>query len=214
MVRKMQNFEVKQRTCDGYFNASCLLTQWSNANDRKDIDQFFRLEQTKQFLEVLENEENLQPYNSRKSNESTTYKVVRGNKSKGETSQYWMHPILFIKFAMWINPRFEYFVIKFVYDELIKFRHSAGDNYRGLTSALVNFENVDYVKLATGLNYIVFGEHHNGIRQNATQEQLKELTALQQQLAFTIKMGYVRTFEQLINEMRRIYDMKYNQYLR
>lgn len=38
----------------------------------------------------------------------------------------------------------------------------------------------------------------------------KELTSLQQQLAFSVKMGYIRTFEQLVNEMPNIYDMKHN----
>jgi len=57
-------------------------------------------------------------------------------------------------FAMWINPRFEYFAIRFIYDQLIEFRHSAGDQYRGLTRALAIFENVDYAKVAKGLNYI------------------------------------------------------------
>ena len=206
MVRKMNNFSVLQRTKDGMFNATNLLNQWNNTkgNPKRDLKDFWDLKGVNDFIEVLMVEENLQGVN---------LPYVKSKASRGENAGTWMHPILFIKFAMWLNPRFEYFVIKFVYDELIKFRHSAGDNYRGLTSALVNFENVDYVKLATGLNYIVFGEHYNGIRQNATQEQLRELTALQQQLAFTIKMGYVRTFEQLINEMRRIYDMKHNKYL-
>lgn len=210
MVRKMQDFEVLQRTQDGYFNGSKLLEQWSKANDRKDIDQFFRLDQTKQFMEVLEIEENLHPYNSRESSVSTSYKITRGNKSKGIKNEYWMHPILFIKFAMWINPRFEYFVIKFVYDELIKYRHNAGDNYKSLTRSLSNFENVNYCTIAKGLNYIVFGKHDENLRQLATPQQLKELADLQSKLAFAVDMGYIRTQDELVNEMRRIWSLKYS----
>lgn len=40
-----------------------------------------------------------------------------------------MHPILFVKFAMWLNPRFEVQVIKFVYDQMLKYRNDAGDAY-------------------------------------------------------------------------------------
>lgn len=36
-----------------------------------------------------------------------------------------MHPLLFIDFAMWLNPAFKVKVLKFVYDELIKFRNLA-----------------------------------------------------------------------------------------
>lgn len=202
MVRKMQNFDVLQRTKDGMFNATKLLSQWNNTkgNPQRDLGKFWEQDNVKEFINVMTVEENLH---------TPLEAYVKTRASRGENVGTWMHHILFIKFAMWINPRFEYFVIKFVYDELIKFRHSAGDNYKGLTSTLNNFENVDYVKLATGLNYIVFAEHHSGIRQQASQEQLKELTALQQQLAFSIRMGYIRTFDQLINEMRRIYEMKH-----
>jgi hypothetical protein len=213
MVRKMQDFDVKQRTSDGMFNSTDLMNQWNNKhNMQKNINHFFELSGTNEFIEVLEMEElNNIRNNERPESQAFIKSKCKTNKDGSKLpGEVWMHPILFIKFAMWLNPRFEYFVIKFVYDELIKFRHYAGDNYIGLTSSISHFENVDYGKLATGLNYIVFGEHFNGIRQQATTEQLRELNALQQQLAFSVRMGYIRTSDQLINEMRRIYDMKYN----
>lgn len=205
MIRKMQDFEVLQRTKDGFFNATKLLKQWNQKlGMQKEVSKFFELEQTKQFIEVLVNEENLHT-------QEATY--VKSKASRGENSGTWMHPILFIKFAMWINPKFEYFVIRFVYDQLIEFRHNAGDNYKGLTSAAERLGNVDYVRLAKGLNYIVFGIHENGIRQKANAIQLKELTELQQKLAFAIDMGYIRSFDELINEMLKIYKSKRNLYL-
>ena len=36
---------------------------------------------------------------------------------------------------MWLNPKFKVQVLKFVYDELIKQRHDAGDNYALFTKA-------------------------------------------------------------------------------
>jgi hypothetical protein len=206
MIRKMGNFEVNQRTKDGFFNATKLLKQWNESlGMKKEVSKFFELEQTNEFINVLMIEENLHT-------QDLTY--VKSRASRGENSGTWMHPILFIKFAMWINPRFEYFVIKFVYDQLIEFRCLAGDNYKGLTSAVNHFQNVDYVQLAQGLNYIVFKEHYAGIRQKANQQQLKDLVEVQQQLAFSVRMGYIRTFDQLITEMRRIYEMKHLNYLR
>lgn len=200
MVRKMQDFEVLQRTKDGFFNATKLLKQWNNKlGMQKEVSKFFELEQTKQFIEVLVSEENLHTQES-------TY--VKSKASRGDNAGTWMHPILFIKFAMWINPKFEYYVIRFVYDQLIEFRHNAGDYYKGLTSAVQRFDNVNYSKLAKGLNYIIFGIHEPELRQKATQEQLKELSELQKQLAFAIDMGYIRSFDELISEMRRIWNMK------
>ena len=168
---------------------------------KKEIADFFKLEQTNAFIEVMENEGDL-------NTGDPPYLATRGK--QGGT---WMHPILFIKFAMWINPRFEYYVIKFVYDQLIEYRHSAGDQYRSLTRELSTLVNVDYARVAKCLNYIVFGHHAPELRQNATQEQLKELANLQEKLAFAINMRYIKSIDELLNEMHRIYDMKKN-YLR
>ena len=39
-------------------------------------------------------------------------------------------------FAMWINPTFKYAALKFVYDQMIKYRNEAGDAYRELGSSV------------------------------------------------------------------------------
>lgn len=209
----MQDFDVKQRTSDGMFNSTDLMNQWNNKhNMQKNINHFFELSGTNEFIEVLEMEElNNIRNNERPESQAFIKSKCKTNKDGSKLpGEVWMHPILFIKFAMWLNPRFEYFVIKFVYDELIKFRHSAGDNYRSLTCSAQRLESVDFAKIAKALNYIVFGKHDENLRQLATKEQLKELSDLQSKLAFSIDMGYIRTADALINEMRRIYDMKYN----
>ena len=202
MNRKLKDFDVYQRTKDGFFNATSLLKQWNKLNGaKKELKEFFENKGTDEFLEVFKNEEVANGGNS-------PYLATRGK--QGGT---WMHPILFIKFAMWLNPRFEYFVIRFVYDELIKYRHDAGDNYRTITRAAQQFDNVDFGKLAKALNYVVFNRHEPGIlRQNASQDQLKQLTELQRQLAFAIDMGYIKSFDELINELRRIWNMKHNRF--
>ena len=201
MIRKMGIYNVLQRTMDGMFNATDLLKQWNKSTGlKKEVTKFFELEQTKAFVEVLMNEESL-------NTQKHAYLATRGK--QGGT---WMHPILFVKFAMWINPKFEYFVIRFVYDQLIEYRHSAGDQYRGLTRSLTMFDKVDYAKVAKALNYIVFGIHTSELRQNASSQQLKSLTNLQEKLAFAINMGYIKSFDELLNEMRRIYRVR-DQYL-
>ena len=37
MIRKMGNFEVIQRTKDGFFNATALLKQWNNSIDNQQV---------------------------------------------------------------------------------------------------------------------------------------------------------------------------------
>ena len=55
---------------------------------------------------------------------------VKSRASRGDEAGTWMHPLLFIDFAMWINPSFKYDVLKFVYDRMLMYRNEAGDAYR------------------------------------------------------------------------------------
>ena len=201
MLRKMGSFDVYQRTGDGMFNATSLLKQWNASNGvKKEVSKFLALEQTKEFLNVLINEENLHTHNSA---------YVSSKASRGNGVGTWMHPYLFIKFAMWINPSFEYNVIKFVYDELIKQRHDAGDNYILLSASGVKLKGYNFSEVAIAMQWIVYGKKGKNLRQSATPEQLKELNELQTKLSFAIDMGYISTYEQLITEMKKIWKNKY-----
>jgi len=226
MIRKMGTYEVRQRTVDSMFNASALLNQYNRINNiSKRIAHFLSLEGTKDFLNVLA--EDLQLHDNqpcRDHDMDNDDEIIRipgiiytSNRKKDKKGRFvqgevWFHPYLFLDFAMWINPKFKLQVVKFVYDQLIEFRHNAGDQYKGLASALTMFENVDYSKVAMGLNYIMFGKHEPELRQNATQQQLKSLSSLQEKLAFAVNMGYISSYQQLLTEMRRIYRVR-DQYL-
>lgn len=101
----MGQFKVEQRTKDGMFNATTLIRQWNETTgEKKEVAKFFENSGTKDFIQALMDEENLNTQNS-------AYL-----KSRGKQGGTWMHPYLFVKFAMWLNPRFEVKVIKLVYD--------------------------------------------------------------------------------------------------
>lgn len=212
MIRKLGRFDVIQRSSDGMFDASLLLQQWKKTTGQERyMKDFLRLTQTEQFIEALKIEIESHADNNPLGDYQPIITIKGRNTKKGKTPDViWMHPYLFIKFAMWLNPVFEVQVIKFVYDQLIEFRNDAGDGYNGLTSAVHRFNNIDYSQLARGLNWIVFNRHENGIRQKSDQFQLKELVDVQKKLAFAVDMGYIKSFDELINEMRRMYEIKYN----
>jgi KilA-N domain len=201
MIRVIGDINVIQRTKDGYFNATLLLKSWRGKNgSKKELKEFFENKSTNEFISVLIEEENLHggnpPYHKSKAN-------------KGKNMGTWMHPYLFIKFAMWINPKFEYHVIKFVHDNLIAFRKTAGDNYRSLTQSSSTLIGCDYPQIAKALNYIVFNNHYAGIRQAASEEELAELNKVQEKLCFAIDMGYIKTYDELIHSMRKMWEDKY-----
>lgn len=210
MLRKMGEFDVLQRTKDGMFDANDLLYQWNKRNKkvrRRQMTEFIESPKTKEFIDAIINDnigETVLP-------ENQIVRVVKGKTSstgKKERDKVWMHPYLFIDFAMWLNPRFKLQVIKFVHDQLIQFRHDAGDHYKELCSAAQNLPGVDFRKMAKALNYIVFGKHDMDLRQHASQEELDELRTLQKNLAFSIDMGFIKSFDDLLNHMRNLWHQK------
>ncbi len=55
MLRKMGNFDVIQRTKDGYFEANSLLSQWNNVKDnpRRDMNKYLSSYKTIEFINVI-----------------------------------------------------------------------------------------------------------------------------------------------------------------
>ena len=195
----MGQFEVLQRTKDGMFNATALLNQWNRAAGmKKEMNDYLRLQSSHDFLSALQSEFDFKDGNS-------PYLTSRGKYSGGT----WMTPLLFIDFAMWLNPKFKVQVLKFVYDELIKCRTAAGDNYNVLAKSIASLPDVDYPKVARALNWIVFNKHERDIRNTATPQQLQDMDELQRKLAFSVDMGYIRSFPDLMNSMRRIYNRQH-----
>lgn len=104
LTRKMGDFNVFQRTSDGYFDANSLLKQWNDNPDstRRRLDDFMNSGRTKEFISALSEDES----HRRKIDIGDNQLVI---KVKGKTTKHgktpdkvWMHPLLFIKFAMWI----------------------------------------------------------------------------------------------------------------
>jgi hypothetical protein len=209
MVRKMGNFDIIQRTKDGYFDANFLLNQWNSikTNPERKMIRFLESPKTKEFIEEISLDS---PSAEMHDGLVVPFHVKKGrNTSKGKTKdEIWMHPYLFIDFAMWINPKFKLSVIKFVYDQLIQERKLAGDNYLMLSSSGVKLKGYNFSEVAKAIQWIVYGKTGKGLRQTATEEQLKELNEIQIKFSFAIDMGYIKSYVQLIEEMREMYRIK------
>jgi hypothetical protein len=199
------------------FNATALLKQWNlhaqNSGDvnthlngvlkKKDLDDYFSISPTKEYIKTIIEREKLTGKND-------VVKAVRGK--NGGT---WMHPMLFFDFAMWLNPNFRYDVIKFVYDQMIKFRNDAGDAYRELSSSVGSIVSKEFMPvamshIAKGLNYIVFNDHQPNIRnQKGCEDLMRELFHMERKLADLIKEKFLHNYEQVMNYLRARYQDKY-----
>lgn len=206
MTRQMGNFSVMQRTKDGMFNATLLLKQWNeqSVSNRK-MDNYFNSDKTKEFIKTIQERENL---------DTPKMVYVKSKASRGDNVGTWMHPLLFIDFAMWINPKFKYDVLKFVSDQMIKYRNEAGDAYRQLSAAVDKISTGSIVKdmkqVARAINYVVFGEHEQMLRNKHGEEDKQyELMALEKKLAELINDGFINDMDSLICYLRKKWNEKY-----
>ena len=89
-----------QRTKDGFFNANTLLNGWKVANptSQKNLQKYKSNKSTMDFIEQLQSEGIERPYLS--SNKGT-----------------WMHPKLFVDFAIWVSVEFKSKVIDCVLED-------------------------------------------------------------------------------------------------
>ena len=216
MTRPMGNFHVEQRTKDGFFNATDLLRQWNSVSNlntqnsgdlkQKTVAHYFENNSTAEFIDALMKEENFTCRNS-------VYVKSKARADRGGGT--WMHPILFIDFAMWLNPAFKVKVIKFVYDQMLKYRNDAGDAYKELSSAINSIVPNTFMpqamrKIGEALNYVVFNEHEQMLRnKKGSEESMRELFELERRLAENINDGLINNFEQAITFLRKRYANKY-----
>lgn len=196
-------FKVTQRTQDGMFNATALLKQWnSTSSTERKMDNYFNSDKTQEFVNTIMSKENL-----------NTPKMVY-LKSRGINGGTWMNPMLFIDFAMWINPSFKYDVIKFVYDELIRYRNEAGDAYRELASAVVRITPKKEIptamtKIAQALNFVCTNHHEKEMRNQMDETTMKEMVKLEQDVTLLINEGILTSIDSTINYLRRKWNNKY-----
>lgn len=173
MVRPMGDFEIIQRTCDGKFDCTNLLAQWNKANKNniKKIGDYLRLKETREFVKALMEEPEFKDGNSHLL-ESDDYKDFPKSivvVTRGKNGGTYMTPLMFLDFAMWLNPAFKVKVLKFVQDEMIRYRNDAGDAYKELSSAIMKIVPKDFMpkamqKIGEALNWIVFNQHEKMLR--------------------------------------------------
>lgn len=182
MKRDFNGSSIEQRTLDGYFNATTLLEIYNSSSDKKKrFADFWENDTTSNFMNELANDLNVE----KKAHLKNVLITDLYETKRGRGGCTFMHPYLFVKFAMWLSPKFEVQVIKWVYDNLIDFRTQAGDYYKELCSSImdryINWSNgskpspLVFSNEAKYLNSLVKGEF-KGIERNELNE--KELDLL------------------------------------
>lgn len=182
MKRQFMDSEILQRTKDGFFFATSLLDVYNlNSQSQKRFKDFWENKGTKDFIQELENEIVLNRENVA---HLKTHETTRGRYGGGT----WMHPYLFMKFAMWLSPKFELQVIKWVYDNLIDVRIEAGSHYKEMTKALMEYHERNtnetksplmYQEEANMINLLTYGTRQKDKRNELSESELKLMNFLQ-----------------------------------
>lgn len=216
MVRNLEGLEIVQRTKDGMFNATELMKAWrKTTGQEKRIDKFLDNGQTKDFIKVLIKDiENQQVLNTPKKGdlENTEKQDVMKQvicTSKGKKGVTWMHPLLFVKYAMWYNPQFELSVLKMVMDGLIEMRNTVADSYKDWSSTLAKLGAAnpeDFSRIQRCMNYAVFGKHRDDIRNTATADELKKMRKLEEQVIQMVEFGYISTLKDVRDFLHKVWD--------
>lgn len=140
---------------------------------------------------------------------------VKSRASRGNGAGTWMHPLLFIDFAMWINPSFKYDVLKFVYDKMLVYRNEAGEAYKQLASAVKKIvtpsEMQKYMQtIAKGINFIIVGKHQHLMRNECgTEEKQREFFEIERQIAMLIEDGFLKSGDDVVEYLRRKFQKKF-----
>lgn len=212
MIRTIGDYLVVQRTSDGYFDGMELLRQWNSKeeNPKRQMSKFLEQEQTKEFIKALVEDESHVANNLHGDNQVFTKIKGRITKNGKTPDKVWMNPLLFIKFAMWINPTFEVKVLRFVYDEMIKYRNDAGDAYKELSSSVSKIVPKAFMrdamkKIAEALNWIIFNNHESMIRNKGDEEKLRNLFQLERKVSDPIEDGFITDYNSLIGYLRKLY---------
>lgn len=168
----------KQRTSDGYFSGTELLNRWNfdNPSKRKEIAKYKKNKETSCFINQLKEEGISNPYIS--SNKGT-----------------WMHPKLFVDFAMWLSVEFKSKVIDFVLDGLIKTRCEAGDYYNEMCASILKTYVEHYGAKPPAHIYITEARRIKNMvtdkkdRNEMAEQELNQITYLQKVNANLIQKG-------------------------
>lgn len=197
LLRPFNKGVIQQRT-DGFFNAHSLTNMYNaETGNLKHPSNFLRNDSTKEFIAELSKHTGL-----------STEELF----TKPRQQSCWMHPLLFLDFAMWVSPDFKLKVLLWLQDNLIEFRNQSGDYYIEMTQTISDTYQKWAGKKANALIFIKEANFLNelmGIESNTRNElnekQLSDLNKLQLANIRLMKsgIGKIKRHEQL----RLFYDL-------
>jgi hypothetical protein len=112
-------------------------------------------------------------------------------------------PYVWTLLAMELNPMLYAKVIIWLTDSLIFDRMEAGDKFKPMNGAISRLlEKPDYPKYAREINFRVFGEHIQGMRNLASAKELRLISEIENTVTKAIEHGWVKSEEEILKLIR------------
>jgi len=178
MKRKTLGDIISQKSKSGFFSATELVkagNKFRILNDIKpvDLNSYFKNSANKEFIKELE----------------MKYGKIKTD-GRGRGVHLWVHPLLFLDIALWIDPKMKVEVYEWLMDNLLQFRNDSGDSYKRMTGALYQGaknkskfqKNIQHVARLIKTECGVDDWNH------ATEEQLKLRNRIHDYIAFACDM--------------------------
>jgi hypothetical protein len=169
------DMEVKQNVDTMLYNATDMVIAYEkNTWKRKDITDFFRQKETKEYVELLENLNTGNP----------VFKIMRG--------KYWgtrMNQELLLDFMMRLSVEFKHHAITFILEwlSLAWKRHTIKEGYKRMTQAISESWSANYRDEATLINVLVSGSPASNQRARYDEDKMTLTDRLQDMNAWLIK---------------------------
>lgn len=176
MQRDFYGGIIRQQHKTGWLNATDLLRIGNDYREslglpKARLQKFLDKKATKEFIEQILEEEKIA-------------KVVKAQRGKQGGS--WMHPMLFVDFAMYLNPKFKYEAMAWLTDRLLLNRDVSGESFKEMMSVISREYNYGgrmglvAPKIAYKIKTFVGVDDWN----LASEEQLKKRDEIQKKIIF------------------------------
>jgi hypothetical protein len=120
-----------------------------------------------------------------------------------ETKQVMSNPYIWVLLAMELNPMIYAKVIIWLTDSLIFDRIEAGKSYSPMNDAIKKIiPNPEYYKYAIAINEKIFGRHYVGMRNDASSQELKKISKIEEFIISAIEMNMITSEEQIFKTIK------------
>jgi len=159
----------------------------------KRIDNYWRLNETKDFLNSLARSEGCTVQD---------LTIARRGKYGGT----WAHPLIFVDICMWLSPDFKVAALKIVYDHLLEIRDQSGDEYKTMCKAMkdkkIASEKWDYARVAGAISTGILGTTAKGSWNIASATELQTRKDVETFIGNAISAGFITDFNAILKTVK------------